>query len=145
MRAPGARKDRRIDPDQPTRHVNKRSTGVTGIDGSIGLDKHLRVATADLAARQRRNDPLCHRLSDAERIADRQHHVADFQPVAVLELQRRQPPIAAFDLQDSNVGFFILQQHLGIELAFVREHDPDLGIGADLHHVRIGHHHAIGR
>ena len=74
-------------PDHPAVHVDQRTAGIAGIDGGIGLDEELIIADADLGARHRRDDAVRHRLSDAERIADRQHHVADLQIVGIGELQ----------------------------------------------------------
>ena len=77
----------------PTRlagHVDQRAAGVAGIDRGVGLDEELVVGDADLGARQRRDDAVGHGLADAERIADRQHHVADLQLVGIAELEERE-------------------------------------------------------
>ena len=61
-----------------------------GLIGGVGLDEELIVGDADLRARQRRDDAVRHRLPDAERIADRQHHVADLQRVGIGEFECRE-------------------------------------------------------
>ena len=48
------------------------------------------VGDADLRARHRRHDAVCHGLPDAERIADRKHDVADLHFVGIRKLKRRE-------------------------------------------------------
>ena len=70
--------------------IDQRAAGIAGIDRGIGLDEELIVGDADLRARQRRDDAVGHGLADAERIADREHHVADLQLVGIAEIDRRE-------------------------------------------------------
>ena len=72
-------------PDHAAVHIDQRAAGIAGIDGGVGLDEELIVADADVGARHRRDDAVRHGLADAERIADRQHHVADLQIVGIGE------------------------------------------------------------
>ena len=76
-RAARAREDRGIDADEAARHVDERAAGIAEVDRGVGLDEERIVGNADLRARERRDDSLRHRLPDAERIADREHEVAD--------------------------------------------------------------------
>ena len=66
--------------------IDQRAAGIAGIDRGVGLDEELIIGDADLGARQRRHDAMRHGLPDAERIADRQHQVADLQIVGIAEL-----------------------------------------------------------
>src|SRR5690606_21133068 len=77
--AAGARIDRGVDPDDAALHVDQGAARIAGIDRRIGLDEGLRIADADLRARQRRDDALRHRLADAEGVAHREHDVADLE------------------------------------------------------------------
>ena len=95
LRAAGAREDRGVDADQPAAKIDQRAAGIAGIDGGIGLDEELIVGDADLGARQRRDDAVGHGLPDAERIADREHHVADLQRVGIGEFERGKALAAA--------------------------------------------------
>ena len=70
--------------------IDQRAAGIARIDGGVGLDEELVVADADLRARQRRDDAVRHRLPDAERIADGEHHVAHLQRVGIGEFERRE-------------------------------------------------------
>ena len=77
-----------------------------------------------------------HRLPDAERIADRQHEIADLQRIGIAELDRLQIVGRRFELEDRKVGARILQHDLGLELAPVRQRDLHLGRALD--HVVVG-------
>ena len=88
LRAARAREDRGVDADDLAGHVDQRAARVAGIDRGVGLDEELIVADADLGAGHRRDDAVGHGLADAERIADREHQVADLQLVGVGEIER---------------------------------------------------------
>ena len=137
LRAAGAREDRGVDPDQLARHVDQRAAGIAGIDRGIGLDEELIVGDADLGARQRRDDAVGHRLADAERIADREHDVADQQFIGIGKIQRREFLFGIFQAQDRQIGAAVLQHDLGLEFALVRQRHLDL-IGA-FDDVVVGH------
>ena len=90
LRAARARIDRGVDADEPAVEVDQRAARIARIDRGVGLDEELIIADADLGARHRRDDAVRHGLADAERIADRQHQVADLQIVGIGEVQRRE-------------------------------------------------------
>jgi hypothetical protein len=96
--------DRRVDTDERALHVDQRAARIARIDRRVGLDEEAVVGDADMRARQRRDDPLRHRLADAERIADRQHEIADFERIGIAELQRRERGAAVLDLQHGEVA-----------------------------------------
>ena len=84
---------------------------------------------------ERRDDAHGHRLADAERIADRQHHVAD------PRLFERAPSVIAgrfgsVDLDHREIGLGIGADHLGGRLAAVGQRDLDF-IGR-FDHVVVG-------
>ena len=89
LRAAGAREDRGVDADELAAEIDQRAAGIAGIDRGVGLDEELIVGDADLCARDRRDDAVRHGLADAERIADREHQVADLQRVGIGEFERR--------------------------------------------------------
>ena len=117
----------------PTRragHVDQRAAGVAGIDRGVGLDEELIVGDADLRARHRRDDAVGHGLADAERIADRQHHVADLQIVGIAEVDHREALLAVvLDAQHREIGARVLEHDIDRELALVGERDLHL-VGA---------------
>ncbi len=136
LRAAGARIDRGVDADQPAVEVDQRAAGIAGIDGGVGLDEELIIADADLGARQRRDDAVRHGLADAERIADRQHHVADLQVVGIGEVEHREFFVDALQAQDGEIAVLVLEHDLGVELALVGQRD--LHFAGALDHVVIG-------
>ena len=66
--------------------VDQRAAGVAGIDRRVGLDEVLEAVDAEVVAAERADDAERHRVAEAERIADREHDVADLH---VLERRRR--------------------------------------------------------
>ena len=86
MRAARARIDRRVDANEPAGHIDQRTAGIAGINRRVGLDEELIIADADLGARHRRDDAMGDGLADPERIADRQHQIADLQLVGIGEI-----------------------------------------------------------
>ena len=92
---------------------------------------------------ERGDDAARHGLADAEGIADGEHHVAHLDGVGIGELQVRKAAVAALDAQHRDVGLVVLRQDLGVELAPVGEHQPDLGRAGDLEHMRVGDHDAV--
>ena len=123
LRSARARVDRRIDADHPPAHVDQRTAGIAGIDGGIGLNEELIVADADCGARHRRDDAVGDRLADAERIADRQHHVADLQLVGIGERQSGKALLGALDAQHRKIAALILEHDVGGEFALVGQRD----------------------
>ena len=98
------------------------------------MPRWLRPERADDAARDG--------VAETERIADREHDVADLQRVdgrrSVIARQ-----VVAIDLEHGEVGFGIGAAHLGERpLAAVGQHDLDV-VGA-VDHVMVGEHVAVG-
>ncbi len=115
----------------------KRAARVARIDGGVGLDEDLAVGFADLGAGERGDDAGRHGLADAERIADGEHEVADLERVAVFEVDGGEAAVAAFDLEDGDVGLVVLHDDAGIELALVGEGHANLGFAASFDDVRV--------
>ena len=103
--------------------IDQRAAGIARIDGGIGLDEELIVGDADLRARHRRDDAVRHGLADAERIADREHDVADLHVVGIAELDARESARCHPDAQHGEIGARVLEHDLGFELALVGERD----------------------
>ena len=89
--AVGHRDDLRVDADELALRVDERAAGVAVVDRRIGLQEVF-VAAVTHAGRStlRADDAHRHRLTDAERIADREHDIADLDRVGVAERQRLQ-------------------------------------------------------
>ena len=121
--------------------IDERAAGIAGIDRGVGLDEELVVGDADLGARQRRDDAARHRLPDAERIADGEHEIADFEIVGIADGERRQLLIVRLDLEHGEIGALVGEQKLGFEFAPVGEHDADVAAAQD--HVVVGDDEAL--
>ena len=133
------REDRAVDADQVAGGVDERAAGVAGIDRGVGLDEILEAVDAEIVAAERAHDAERHRVAEAERIADREHDVADLQVVRVRERHRGQ--ILVIRLQHREVGFRIGAAHVRRQAPAVRQHELDV-VGA-LDHVMIGEHVAF--
>ena len=75
--AAGRADDRGVDPDQLAAQVHERAAGVARVDRGVGLDEVLVAFGREPAAAERADDAGGDGLPDAERIADRDHVVAD--------------------------------------------------------------------
>ena len=81
---------RAVDADQLAVAVDERAAGIAEVDRGVGLDEVLERRDAELAAAGRADDALRHGLAEPERIADREHGVADSQVVRASERHDRQ-------------------------------------------------------
>ena len=86
-RAAGRRHDRGVDADHLAVDVEERAAGIAAVDGGVGLDVVVVGAGIDVAV-ERRDDAGRHRAAEAERVADREHPVADAQLLGAAELRR---------------------------------------------------------
>jgi hypothetical protein len=68
--------DRGVDADHLAVHVEHRAARIAAIDRGVGLQEIVVRAGIDVAL-ARRQDAGGHRAAEAERIADRQHPIAD--------------------------------------------------------------------
>ncbi len=121
--------------------IDQGAAGVAGIDRRIGLDEVLEGVDAELIAPERADDARGHRLADAERVADGQHHVSDLQRPGVAEGDGRQ--LVELDPEHRKVGLGVGAHHLGPAPAAVAQHDLDV-IGA-FDHVVVGEQITLGR
>ena len=86
-----------------------------------------------LRARQRRDDAAGRGLADAERIADREHEIADFKRIGIADRRSTGNGSRRVDLQHREVERLVLEQHLAVELAAVGGRDLDLvGVADDV-------------
>ena len=81
-------------------------------------------------------------LPDTERIADRQHHIADLQRIGIAEFDGGKALLHVQQSQHREIGARILQHDLGFELALVGQRDLDFARAVD--DVIIRHHHPAG-
>ena len=132
--AAAARVDRGVDAEQVAVDVDQRAARIAGVDRRVGLDEVLEDVDAERVAAERADDAGGHRLADAERIADRQHDVADLQPVGVAEGDHRQ--LVEVDLEDGDVRFGVAADRPRLGAAPVAEQHLDI-VGA-LDHVVVG-------
>jgi hypothetical protein len=128
------RQHRGVDADQFAGRVHQRAAGVALVDGRVGLDEVLEGRDAELAAAGGADDAVRHGLRQAQRAADRQHFVADLQPVGASQRHHRQFP--ELDPQHGEVGVRIAPDDRRLGHAAVSELDHDrVGIGD---HVVVG-------
>ncbi len=82
----GHRQDLRVDADELALRVDERAARVAVVDRRVGLQEVLVAAVADAGrSALRADDAHRDRLADAERVADREHDVADLHGVGVAE------------------------------------------------------------
>ena len=137
--AAAGRQDRRIDADDPALQVDQWTARIAGVDRRVGLDEILVAFDAETAAPERADDARGHGLAETERVADRQHEIADLQPVGIADRDRGQT--SGGNLQHGDVG-------VGVAADQFRG-QPPIVLGGDfdavciLDDVRIGHHIAL--
>ena len=110
-RAARRREDRGVDADHIAVDVEGRAAGIALVHRRVDLDEVVIGAGADVAA-ARRDDARRHRAAEAERIADREHPVADARRI-VRKLGERE--IAALDLDQREIGARIGADDLGAD------------------------------
>src|SRR5690606_3220238 len=112
--AAGRREDGGIDSLQRAVHPDERASRVAGVDRRIRLDEILVTFDVDAAAAERAHDAGRRGLPDPERIADREHEVADGKILGIAECDLAQ--VVRFDPQQRNVGRRIAADDLCVEL-----------------------------
>ena len=119
------REDRGVDADHLAVEVEGRAAGIAAVHRRVDLDEVVVGAGADVAAAGR-DDAGRDRAAEAERIADRDHPVADARLRPSAKLTNGKLP-AAFDLEQREVGLGSVPIDLGVELRAVVHDDRDLG------------------
>jgi hypothetical protein len=126
--APVAGLDLRVDPDDPPRRIDERAARVARVDGRVGLD-HVGdrevVRRGDLAL-QRRDHTGGQRAVQAERVADRDHRVADLHVLGRPERERPQRQAVGVDAQQREVRGRVAADDAGIDGLLVGELDGHL-------------------
>ena len=89
-RRTGRAVDRGVDSDEPTTAIKQRPTGVSWVDGRVGLNGILNRATADRSnlTTQRRHDASGQRRTESEWVANREDALADLNVVAAADGDR---------------------------------------------------------
>jgi hypothetical protein len=81
--------DDAVDPDQVARGVDERPARVARIDRGVRLDEILEPVDAEVVAAKGAHDAERDGVAEVERVADREHEVADLHPVERRERDRR--------------------------------------------------------
>ena len=138
--AAGRRVDRRVHADDLALGIEGRAAGIAAIDRRVDLQEIVIGAVADVAS-ARRDDAGRHRAAEAERIADREHPIADMRglrgklDIGIIA--------AALDLEQGEVGLGVgPDDRCGSRLAVVHRHRH---IGRVLHDMIVGHDIAVRR
>ena len=121
--------DRRVDADDLRLCVGERAARVAGVERSVGLDHVLDDAALRNRQRpaERRDNAGRQRSAEAERAADRDHELADAQPVGVAELGGREA--VRVESQDGEIGERIGADELELVLASVDEGGAARAVG----------------
>ena len=120
--------------------IDQRAAGIARVDRRIGLDEIFEGIDAEMIAAQRRHDAHRDGLSDAERIADREHDIAHLRTVELRQRDRWQ--VLQVDLHDGEIGLGIGADQFASTLAPVGKRDFDF-VGR-LNHVIVGQDITIG-
>ena len=83
--------------------INQRAPGIPPVNGCIGLDKILEGRNAQMAATGGTDNTHGHRLSDTQRVADGEYHVAYLNRAVTVELHLWQ--VFQGDVQECQVSF----------------------------------------
>ena len=116
---------------------DERAAGVSRIDRGVGLDEVLEAFHRQAAPAQRRDDARGGGLAQAERVADRDHEVADLERVGIAELLTSTRFFGSTRTTAMSVPGSAPTSFAGsLRLSFsVTSTSPRV-----LHDVRIGHH-----
>ena len=101
-------------------HGQERAPGVTRINRCVGLDKGLNVIAHPGITIKRGNNPAGYRLSDTERVADRNDKVANFKRIGIRKFQKRELFPLNVDFQDGEIRAFIRDDDPRIEFSTIR-------------------------
>src|SRR5690606_12430809 len=118
------REDRGVDADHLPVDADERPARVAAIDRGIRLDEVV-VGAGVYVALPRRDDPGGNGPAEPERIADRDHPVADARLGRVAELQERQR-LLRLHLEQGDVGFRVTSDERRGQRRLVMEADEDL-------------------
>ena len=137
--AAARREDRSVHADDLAVQIEGRAAGVAAINRRIDLQ--IVVGTRSDIAIMRRYDAGGHRAAEAERIADREHPIADAR-ILVRELDMGER-FRALDLKQRHIGAWIgADERSRIFVTIVERHRNILGV---LNHVVIGDEIAVRR
>ena len=76
--------DQSVDADKLAARIDQCAARVAGVDHRVGLNQFLESSPSETeVAAQSRDNALRDRVAEAQRVADRQHHIADREGVRV--------------------------------------------------------------
>jgi len=122
-----------IDTDHLAGHVDQWPTGITWIDGGIGLNEVVVAAegTQGRGSACRADDAEGGRALQSQRLADGDHEIAYMHLAGVSNWQLGQ--VLGMDPDHSQVGIFVYTDHRGLVALFVVKRNGDgLGIADDM-------------
>src|SRR5215467_8986367 len=124
LRTSARRKNHAVDADQIAARVDQCAAGIAEIDCGIGLNEILEGVDAEMIAAERADDAMRDRVAKAERVAEREHRIADLH--AVQRSQRDGWKAFAVGLEDGEIGLGIAAADRRGHAATIREHDLDV-------------------
>src|SRR6185369_5816094 len=99
--------------------VDECATGISAVDGGVGLQEVFKTAIAETGLTSlRADDSRGHGLSDTKRVSHRQDRIADANLIRIAELECRQ--VFRVDLQHCEVAGRVRTNQFGCEGAVVR-------------------------
>ncbi len=123
--------NRGVDADHLAVKVEGRSAGVAAVDRRIDLQEIVVRSLIDVAP-EGGDDPGGHRAAKTERIADRDHPIADLGVIAVSPSHVRKL-LVAVDLEEADIGLLIAADHLGrVPAVVLKDHRYLVGVGDDM-------------
>ena len=126
--------NRRIDADQATLQIHQRTTGVAGIDRSVGLDEIFEVFDAKPTAPECADDARGDGLTQSERIADRHNKIAHPERMGVSPRHRAE--VIRLNANQRDVRLRVSPDQTRGQLASITQRDENLVSRLD--HVVVG-------
>ena len=121
-KAAGSREDLRVNADDFSLHIEKRTAGVARVDGGVSLNERDKLIAWEVTALSR-DDTARYCVLQTKGSADSSNPLAYFDIFRVAELNARK--VFPIDLNDSNVCFGITADNFGIELTIISQMDLD--------------------
>src|ERR1700677_1144636 len=133
-----------VDPDYFAIHIHQRATGISGVDGSVSLNKGLELAGRNDIAAFRGNDAGGYSANLSEGAANRENPIAHLHAVGVAHLCRGNSSIQV-NLDHGQIRFLVFADHLGVVLhtwrIILQTHADPVGF---FDHMAIGNDVALG-
>ncbi len=123
--AAAAREDGGVDADELTAQIHQGTAGVARVDGGVGLDEVLVAVRIDAGAGQAADDSGCNGVLQTERVADRQHEIADLDLARITEADLHECAVA-LHFQYGDIRRLVAADDFRFQVAAILQRDGDL-------------------